>query len=582
MLCPGRPRFSDVSHLLTHVSSKAHLANHFKLQVRGHQDKDAVQLLREYDDWYSANGLPTLLSDRINTKSDRQRKRKSHSNDIDESYEGPLTKKPRTAKKANVTPTTPLMNIPEYLDPRLMEPQPTAGIEQKSTADPLDEYLFPGDDPYRTDAPTISRAERRLRVATKSGFTSFIRAEDTTDGAADDGQEFSLTSHPTILVTPRSTKQRLRVSTRKFSAERTPDLFLVSNQKPEKSNDGDSDEKERSDEIARLKGVQWPGMDIFDSATSQMRRKRNQKKDSTVLKLLELTSSQAEPIERIYSLEGVLLRERLITGNVDEDDLLEGETPVAKVRPVRSKKKNVLGRKDPNLPIRKGGKKGRRSISRDHGQYDGAGSPRRSKRLNDIQPYYFDDVSDHDLSIRAFAKRPRGTFSILADSEQHGESPRAQQHARNHPAQETLTPARLILDHRTGFQNNFGRSYDDQTVPAKENIEPIWPQHGVELSDWNSPLAKRSGLNQHNYQQDFFLTEHEEDDDVRCGHRCNPLFAPSSRMGISYDDATYEDFTVPSSSWNIPRAQSSEETVFMQTFRSTQHSWLDSSCHLNA
>ncbi|KAK2861258.1 hypothetical protein FQN49_004380, partial [Arthroderma sp. PD_2] len=45
-----------------------------------------------------------------------------------------------------------------------------------------------------------------------------------------------------------------------------------------------------SDEASRLKGIFWPGMDIFDSATEEMRRKRNQKKDGSILKQMEETS----------------------------------------------------------------------------------------------------------------------------------------------------------------------------------------------------------------------------------------------------------------------------------------------------
>jgi len=556
IICPGRPRFSDVSHLLTHISSKAHLANNFKLQVRGHQDKDAVRLLKEYNDWYSFNDLQSLLSDRINTKNDRKRKRKSQSKTVDESNEEPPTKRPHSGKTADVTPATPLMNIPEYLDPRLMQPQPTAGSEQESTAALPPEY-------FQTPSfHRINGTAKIVRLATKSGFTSFVSAEDLTDGAADDGQEYSIT----LPVTPKPTRTRagLRFSKPIRSKEETTDPFFVSNKQSEKSNEGDSEDKERSDEIARLKGVFWPGMDIFDSATHQMRRKRNQKKDSTVLKLMEITSALVEPTEQIFSLEGELLKERVISGNVDEDSPLKGETPIPKERQTRTKKKNVLRPKDANRLIKKGSKKGARSLSYNHGQYDGAGSPRRSPRLNGMQRSYAEENPDYDLTVRAFAKRSRDDFSILADCEQHEkESFRDQQHARIHPAQDTLTPARLILDHRTDISKNAGRRYDDQTVPGKENIEPLLHQHGeLEFSGWNSPLAKRSGMNQHNYQSDFFFAEHEEDDDVKCGHRCNPLFAPSSRMGISLlEDPSYEDFTVAGAGWNIPRAQSSEATV---------------------
>lgn len=73
-ICPKRARFSDVSHLLTHVSSKAHLSHYFKLQVRSHQEIEARNLLDEYDKWYKANHLAKLLSDRMASKEARKRK----------------------------------------------------------------------------------------------------------------------------------------------------------------------------------------------------------------------------------------------------------------------------------------------------------------------------------------------------------------------------------------------------------------------------------------------------------------------------------------------------------------------------
>lgn len=73
-ICPKRPRFSDVSHLLTHVASKAHLSHYFKLQVRSHQEQQAETLLDDYNQWYKANNLAKLLSDRMSSKDSRRRK----------------------------------------------------------------------------------------------------------------------------------------------------------------------------------------------------------------------------------------------------------------------------------------------------------------------------------------------------------------------------------------------------------------------------------------------------------------------------------------------------------------------------
>jgi len=67
-ICPKRPSFSDISHLLTHVGSKGHLSHLHKLQVRSHQEIPAGQQLAEYNDWYQQHDLGQLLSERLMQK----------------------------------------------------------------------------------------------------------------------------------------------------------------------------------------------------------------------------------------------------------------------------------------------------------------------------------------------------------------------------------------------------------------------------------------------------------------------------------------------------------------------------------
>lgn len=72
-LCPKSPKFSDISHLLTHISSKSHLAALFKLKIRSQGEQHAKDKVDEYELWYSINSLDTLLSDRLATKDQKKR-----------------------------------------------------------------------------------------------------------------------------------------------------------------------------------------------------------------------------------------------------------------------------------------------------------------------------------------------------------------------------------------------------------------------------------------------------------------------------------------------------------------------------
>ena len=76
-LCPKNPRFSDVSHLLTHISSKSHLSNRFKLQIRSQSEAEPRKLLAEFDDWYKNNGIEDLLSERLSSKEQKKTARRS-------------------------------------------------------------------------------------------------------------------------------------------------------------------------------------------------------------------------------------------------------------------------------------------------------------------------------------------------------------------------------------------------------------------------------------------------------------------------------------------------------------------------
>lgn len=71
-LCSKKPTFSDVSHLLTHISSKSHLSDKFKLQIRANTDPSAKELLDDYEQWYSDNNLDALLADRMSIKDGKK------------------------------------------------------------------------------------------------------------------------------------------------------------------------------------------------------------------------------------------------------------------------------------------------------------------------------------------------------------------------------------------------------------------------------------------------------------------------------------------------------------------------------
>lgn len=131
-----------------------------------------------------------------------------------------------------------------------------------------------------------------------------------------------------------------------------PEVHLHSDSLIVDSIEDDDNDVELLTEATKLKGIIWPGMDIFDAATMAMRKKRNQKKDTSVLERLEQNSLVVEAIERIYSPAGTLKKERKITGRVDFEDspvmMYEEALPVPAKR--KGQVKGPLAEKDPNAP----------------------------------------------------------------------------------------------------------------------------------------------------------------------------------------------------------------------------------------
>lgn len=160
----------------------------------------------------------------------------------------------------------------------------------------------------------------------------------------------------------------------------------------------------------RLKGVQLPGMDLFDSATPEMKRKRNQKKETSVVAQLMVTSGIVEAEEFVFDADGQHRRTRPITGNPEEDDgmsPLPGEStpepdfPQPKKRPGR-RPRQALAQKEVNT----------NRVSRRRGESHHPPFNNGNRNL----PYY--DGADQDDELTYGRRRParRSGLSIHRDN----------------------------------------------------------------------------------------------------------------------------------------------------------------------
>lgn len=76
-ICPKKPNFSDVSHLLTHIASKGHLSNYYKVKVRSGTEDASRKLIDTYDRWYADWNVEELMSDRMSQKDKRRARPRS-------------------------------------------------------------------------------------------------------------------------------------------------------------------------------------------------------------------------------------------------------------------------------------------------------------------------------------------------------------------------------------------------------------------------------------------------------------------------------------------------------------------------
>ncbi|EER25943.1 hypothetical protein CPC735_043870 [Coccidioides posadasii C735 delta SOWgp] len=454
-ICPRKPNFSDVSHLLTHVSSKGHLSHYFKLQVRSHQEPGAGELLAEYDQWYSDHNLAGLLSERMLAKEARKVKGRSavtYSNNLPN----------RRASTSMIPPSahgparTDQRHIPSYVDPDLSQ---SYSMAKPHSSDPRVQ-LWPGA-PKRRSLPTRASAQ----IAWKVEFPE-----------SDEGEDMSPLAHRAraplgwSMQTESPTGHRNRRPV-------TPDPFL-----DDASYEEDDDESEQREEISKLKGILWPGMDIFDSATEQMRRKRNQKKDGSVLKQMEKTSETVEPTELVFSPGGTLRKARLISGMVDDSSPLKGETPIPKKRVTRPRRQ-PLSQVNPNRILRSHTK-----LRKPNGQDRPMGlecysrqslsfmeSPQHDRRNAHFGAGFGMQDENFRLSFQTFEQKSSHGFEVFKDGKDH-----------NNGVDFSLGPksfynplgssSSLALNHQArnlnGLKHFSGKSIHIPEYRGKENIEP--------------------------------------------------------------------------------------------------------------
>lgn len=584
-ICPKQPRFSDVSHLLTHVSSKAHLSHYFKLQVRSHQEPQAGDLLDEYDRWYKANNLAKLLSDRMASKEARKNKAQGKAG-----VQGTASASTKKSAAPKAPPSTAGAQqpgpLPDFLDPRLSQPYYGVSPAVENAA-----HSFPGGCNAPNEQTTPNRQVQPWQTRPTQSAASPTRPASRqwkTEHDSDSENE----SRSLLRATPKwSDRADTAIGTlpRSLCSGGSSDPFVEDDRSWAYADDNE-DDKEKVDEMTRLKGVLWPGMDIFDSATEQMRRKRNQKKDGSILKMMEKASEDIEPTELVFSPTGILRKQRVISGNVEDSSPLKGETPIPKRRAVRPKR-GPLSQSDPNTVSRRSHerKRAKKKEGQDQSQsLEGLSrqalplieSPEANRPFGYYNGYYpslGDDDGEFKLSLGESDSKARGGFTVFNDEQRQSKSglkdqPRSSNSASgssagSHPFYQRREPLAFgpMSSTARGYATNFPGMAPHYPT-GKENIEPILNCHGRidPHMGWRTSWAKHQYGDEAYPPQYFFGEGHHVEfghfggNDLS-GYSCNPLAI--SRLPVHQGQVYVASNSPGCSTPKVKRAPSSDATI---------------------
>lgn len=407
-ICSRKDDFSDVSHLLTHVSSKGHLSNYYKMKVRGSNNPHDRRVVEEYDRWYEEFGLDELMSERLQQKDKK--------NAGGSRYAAATNSRKASGGQSRRSTLRNAATADERPGPATTasgRSTPTAMLNGRRTTRQLRDSVL---------NPQLGRGfkhEPKSRSATPASVLSLDPAALQNHAAF---MQLPPLQPPWPPVSPYHDTPMKHESLDSSYSNDSFDLDYEDSEPmtrtrrrggmPSESNgsyytEEDVEIGETTSEATKLKGLIWPGMAIFDSATPEMKRKRNQKKDYSVIEHLMATSEYVEPSEMIFDSNNFFRfrRERVITGNPDleeDEEPLSGEvTP--EPDPMPAKRRAPVRRPRPALRDREvnTGRVLRRRRGSHHPPFG-----------NSRGPYYDGNAEDEDDDLTYGQPKPKKPMGL--------------------------------------------------------------------------------------------------------------------------------------------------------------------------
>ncbi|KAI4199797.1 MAG: hypothetical protein LQ346_002520 [Caloplaca aetnensis] len=338
-ICPKKPTFSDISHLLTHVGSKGHLSHYFKAQVRAPQNPAIRQQLDTYEQWFKDYHIEKLLSQRMILKDSKKANGVSRAAKKERSASTKPSKTPKaSSEEHNQTKSLQATAADSVIDPQLskLSPVPT---QQAATQEPSPTFSSPGLDltsVYRAPMPRMRTFHPYAPTAGPSHdmfCSTMARAatggeRDGSDTESEDNVFGRQDSTGTMYPEPPSAEILPAFLPRDFDGLPSPPAPRRRPRLGQRAKEEDPGlEEDFMPRTPELKGIYYPGMSLFDSASPDAQRKRNQRKDESLIAQIEQESLEVECNEYIYWPDGALKMCRFITGDVQSSPPKEDTPP---------------------------------------------------------------------------------------------------------------------------------------------------------------------------------------------------------------------------------------------------------------
>ncbi|OTB03800.1 hypothetical protein M426DRAFT_173294 [Hypoxylon sp. CI-4A] len=256
--CEKHQTFSDLSHLLTHVSSKAHLLELFNLQILSQRNEASAIKLRNFDAWYQKYKISQLVLQRYEARDERGGRTQGGDQTPKDATSGRATPRRSTrgnrARRGNLNTRGRTRRIHELSE-----------IKRES-----DESVGFGDGYDLEPSPIQSWQGGYNALAPHGGDLGLVHQADLQDFVGENsGSKYESSeagsSFPSELIT----------ETTELNDDYDADLLVP-------------------------KGRTYPGMGMFDSAEEEQRRKRNQRKPPLVLQQLQINSTLVSTREDVF------------------------------------------------------------------------------------------------------------------------------------------------------------------------------------------------------------------------------------------------------------------------------------------